>query len=274
MNERLLTSEKLARSTILIKSRIAGGQTSTGTGFYYHVPIDSNRHVPVVVTNRHVVAQASEGVLLHRLRAAGDAHDTLYEQKIDDFESQWIPHPDPNVDLCALGINDVHEELRQSGGALSYVPLTPKLIPNDTAKSGLDAVEHVLMIGYPQGLWDSFNNMPVIRRGITATHPRLHWQGKKEFLIDAACFPGSSGSPVFLHDVGPHRTRSGDLELAPRLMFLGILYAGPYANANISMNVPNWGPLAGTIALPANLGFVIQSDQMIELGRSILGSLR
>ena len=54
------------------------------------------------------------------------------------------------------------------------------------------------MIGYPDGIWDSVNNLPVIRKGITATHPHISWNGKTEFLTDIASFPGSSGSPYFL----------------------------------------------------------------------------
>ncbi len=44
------------------------------------------------------------------------------------------------------------------------------------------------MIGYPNGIWDEANNMPIIRRGITATHPNFNYNGKPEFMIDAACF--------------------------------------------------------------------------------------
>ena len=57
-------------------------------------------------------------------------------------------------------------------------------------------VEDVLMIGYPNGLWDTTHNMPIIRRGTIATDIKLDYNEKKEFVIDAACFPGSSGSPV------------------------------------------------------------------------------
>jgi len=54
----------------------------------------------------------------------------------------------------------------------------------------LSAIEDIIMIGYPDGIWDSINNQPIIRRGITATQPKNNFNGKQEFLIDAACFPG------------------------------------------------------------------------------------
>ncbi len=60
------------------------------------------------------------------------------------------------------------------------------------------------MVGYPVGLWDSVNNMPILRRGSTATLLDWTYEGRQEFVIDAACFPGSSGSPVFKYTVGDY----------------------------------------------------------------------
>lgn len=53
------------------------------------------------------------------------------------------------------------------------------------------------MVSYPIGLIDNINNFPIFRRGITASHPGLSFKVKPEFLIDASCWPGSSGSSVF-----------------------------------------------------------------------------
>ena len=41
--------------------------------------------------------------------------------------------------------------------------------------------------------------MPILRRGTTATPIALNFEGRPEFLIDAAVYPGSSGSPVFVY---------------------------------------------------------------------------
>lgn len=46
----------------------------------------------------------------------------------------------------------------------------------------LDAMEDVIMVGYPVGLWDSVNNRPIFRRGITATDPKVDFEGKKNFM--------------------------------------------------------------------------------------------
>jgi hypothetical protein len=36
---------------------------------------------------------------------------------------------------------------------------------------------HGLKIGYPNGLWDEFNNIPFFMKGITATHPNINYKG-------------------------------------------------------------------------------------------------
>jgi hypothetical protein len=42
--------------------------------------------------------------------------------------------------------------------------------------------------------------MPILRRGVTATHPKINYLGRSEFLVDVAVYPGSSGSPIFLYE--------------------------------------------------------------------------
>jgi hypothetical protein len=103
------------------------------------------------------------------------------------------------------------------------------------------------MVGYPTGLWDDVHNSPLFRTGSTATHPAVDFQGRPEFVVDLACFPGSSGSPVFaMRSHGyPWEDAAGD----PR-RFLGVLYAGPLL------------PGAQTTV---NLGYVIKASKVNEL---------
>src|SRR5690606_28078780 len=86
-----------------------------------------------------------------------------------------------------------------------------------------------VMIGCPNGLSDETNNLPISRRGITATSLTKDYNGKPEFMVDMACFPGSSGSPIFLYDKNGYwdRKKNSYNLGAPRLKLVGILYAGP-----------------------------------------------
>ena len=122
------------------------------------------------------------------------------------------------------------------------------------------------MIGYPIGLWDEYNNLPVVRRGSTATPIYMDYNNRKEFLIDMACFPGSSGSPVFIFNEGSYSTRQGQHWIGEtRIIFVGILHAGPQYNARgeiLIVNVPTAQiPITDT-RIPTNIGFCIKAEKL------------
>ena len=56
------------------------------------------------------------------------------------------------------------------------------------------------MVGNPNGLYDTTNNFSLFRTAKTTTHPAIDYNGKKKALLDIACLPGSSGSPVSILD--------------------------------------------------------------------------
>ena len=87
----------------------------------------------------------------------------------------------------------------------------------------MDALEEVLFVGYPNGLFDAVNHLPLFRRGITASSVNIDFDGKPNFIIDAGVYPGSSGSPVFIHDQGWIRDRKGNVTMGSRTILLGII---------------------------------------------------
>ena len=207
----LLPSEQLAHSTVRIECQMADGTTGTGSGFVYAFARVGEQHVPAIVTNKHVVAGSMIGRFSFTLRAPDGTpvvgqHVTI---QLDQFERRWVPHPDADVDLCALPIAPLLTEALRTGTPFFYVSLDDSLLPTEADLVDLGTLEEILMIGYPNGLWDSVNNMPILRRGVTATHPNINYEGRREFLIDAACFPGSSGSPVFLFNTNGWTNRNG-----------------------------------------------------------------
>jgi len=145
-------------------------------------------------------------------------------------------------------------------------------------------IEEIIMIGYPAGIWDKYNNMPIIRRGMTATHINQDYENRPEFMIDAACFPGSSGSPVFLYNIGGYSTKlkriprkiiiSGQIK-GNRVKLIGILYAGPQFSVNGEMEIieiPTKSDAKVISNIPMNLGLVIKSNKLLEFN-SILSKL-
>jgi hypothetical protein len=270
MKKQLTILENLCYSTVRIECERENGQTTQGTAFFYSFKFEKG-DVPVLVTNLHVIEGMQKGVFFF---TKSDIHDNpimneKYKVEISkDFESNWIKHPDSKVDLCIMPVGPIFNQSVKDNIKPFFSHFGKEIIPNLSQLNELDVVENILMIGYPNGIWDQVNNMPIVRKGITATHSNINYNGKEEFLIDAACFPGSSGSPVILFDKGSHMNKNGSFTLGGlRLLFLGILYSGPQHTATGQLQIPgvpdnNW-PISLS-QIPNNLGCVIKSNKLLD----------
>jgi hypothetical protein len=176
--------EQLTHSTVRIETNLHDGGISTGTGFYMNFLQKADTCVPVIVTNKHVVANAKIGKFHVTLATNDGLPDTGKHQlfQFADFEQQCVKHPDPGIDLAAFLIGPLLNKAQQAGGKLFYIPLRTELIPKDEERETYSSMEDIVMIGYPNGIWDAKNNLPVIRKGITATHANVPWNGKKNSL--------------------------------------------------------------------------------------------
>jgi hypothetical protein len=128
-------------------------------------------------------------------------------------------------------------------------------------------LEDILVIGYPDGISDLANNVPVLRRGITATPFYLNFNGEKKFLIDASIFPGSSGSPVFLYNQGTWATRSGGTSIGTRVQLLGIVYGVAMHTTTGEIRLlpaPTQMRPMVLSAIPNNVGACIKSSRILE----------
>jgi hypothetical protein len=263
-NLNLSVSEQMAFSTVRIESEVG-----IGTGFFFRFLDEGNNYVPAIVTNKHVIKNSKVGTFFLTSADENGAPDIKKHIPValDNFENRWIMHPDPNVDLAIMPIAPLLVEADQKGFHPFFIPLTKDIVPTADQLKDLTAVEDILMIGYPIGMWDSVNNYPIFRKGITATHPFNEYNGKSEFVIDAACFPGSSGSPVFLANLGNFVDKKGNTIIGTRIYFLGILYAGPMYDAEgkiVVIDIPTKKDTLTISEIPTNLGYVIKSKKLLE----------
>jgi|SRR5699024_1342627 len=267
--KQLSLSEQLQYSTVRIECLENNKVVSTGTGFFYKfLEKEDGSYIPAIVTNKHVVKNARQGRFLITLAdSSGGPDSTRYlPVMVEDFEKQWINHPEQDVDLCILPIGAIFNELSETNKEPFFIGIDKNIMPTKEQLSSLGALEDIVMIGYPNGIWDSVNNLPILRKGTTATHPNKDYNGKEEFMIDAACFPGSSGSPVFIYNEGAYGNGPG-LIMGSRLRFLGILYAGPQFTAQGEIhvvNIPTDNREVVLSRIPNNLGLIIKAEKLLD----------
>jgi hypothetical protein len=215
-------AEQLLFTTLRIETRSALGH-GTGTGFVFNYAHGGQQY-PFVVTNKHVVKNALDGsVYFHKGTGDKPSLGSAHRIEIDNFENAWQGHDDPDIDVAVMPLAPLLESMSQSGIAPFYRSIDRSLTASPELIEQLDALEEVVFIGYPNGIWDTTNFLPIFRKGTTATPIGVDFQGKKQFLVDASVFPGSSGSPVFLYNKGMYSDRKGNTTIGTRLSFLGVI---------------------------------------------------
>lgn len=254
-------------STTIIHT-VKNSQLGSGTGFFMTFEFGQGMSVPVIVTNKHVIRNANECRFNISINKGTDE-----EPKVDGFETFivdgefnkfWIEHPSDDVDLAVFPFAPVLKVFEERDQKPFYRTVSREMIPNERLMAEYGPGQSIVMIGYPQGLWDEANNMPIMRRGILATHPSLRFGGKPQFMIDCACFPGSSGSPVFALDMGSF-AHEGKLYQGNRVAFLGVLFAGPQYNAVgeiVTVPVPTEMVPVPVSRIPNNLGYCVRSEEV------------
>ena len=270
-------AETLMHTTVRLECTLDENRYSTGTGFFFSFKVDDKTHVPVIITNKHVINQAKVGTfVLTRMNDQGEPIlGTTERIVLEDFEAQWIKHPDEDVDLAVFLLAPLYQQADAKGIKYFAPPIHEDLLATSEKLAKLSGLENITMIGYPNGIWDQKNNMPIVRRGITATNPKYDYNGLPIFVIDCACFPGSSGSPVFIFDQGAFMDAKGTLNGGGRLILLGVLFAGPQhvAEGEIqTIEIPLAQVPISLSNIPNNLGFVIKAQKIAEFRRILINS--
>lgn len=250
--------ESLIFTTVRIETTSKNGSIGTGTGFIFSYDVH-DKHFLFIVSNKHVIKDAIQGKLEFTIEKNGEPDlGNKFTLLISDFEHRWVGHSNANIDIAITPFVPILEELNKRNINIYFRAIQSTMVPDREAIKGIDAVEDIIFIGYPNGIYDKKNLLPIVRKGITATPANIDFEGNPTFIIDASIFPGSSGSPVFICNVGSFVQKgTNNLFAGTRLMFLGIV-ASVFIRQDINK--------LEIITIPTKDISIIKTSQMIDLG--------
>lgn len=222
------------------------GEESSGTGFLFQI-LDGDKMGIALISNRHVFGDGTGEIELRFHAATADKSEFDLGSTIvlagAGFDDKYIPHPVDEVDLGAALVNAIGRE----GKGLT---LLPTHIASPAQLDDLRCGTQVFFVGYPDAWRDEVHNLPLMRAGTIASLPKLPFDGRPEFVIDAQAFPGSSGSPVFAVFDGEMKLIGVLAETAMR--------PSPVSGAPASIDTFTADEIVG-------LGFVIRSSELPPL---------
>lgn len=269
---KLYLADELSYTTIRLFNLMNDGRCSCGTGFFYSFNVGDGRRIPAIITNKHVIRDATKTRLIFTVASNNKptSETVLYELSYEDLN--WIGHPDEDVDLCFFPILPIINIFKIQGKELFVRYYTEEDIPDEQYLKYITQLDDVIMIGYPNGLWDEVNNQPFFRKGVLATRPNKNFRGKKDFVVDLSAYNGSSGSPILLFSEGMYYDRQDKSFGVLRLKLLGVLHSGfmHTAEGKIAVEeIPVSTDYSFRIAVPNNLGIALSSSRILELEQMV-----
>ena len=262
---------RLPFMTTRIEAILANGQSRKGTAFFMDYGAGPDNDMPVLITNKHVVEGATSITFFaHEADSSGNpVMGKSFPVTLDDDTNHWVYHPRVDIDLCGLLCRPLIRKEKSAGRKMYYKGFGDKLLPTQQILEKLLPIEDVIMTGAPIGLWDEFNNFPLFRKGMTASHPALDFQGLPIGVIDIATFPGSSGSPILIANTAS--TLSGiDTGIGARPLLLGILYGYPPFQPDGKITIVDVPTTLMSIVSPIispHLGYYVKSRELANMKR-------
>lgn len=229
---------------------------------YYCEEEDSSRLF--IITNRHVLLGKDKKnplktpFLKFTLNFLNYTDNSLLQKSFDfpciEGENTYYH---PTLDIVAVDISDfIKNEEKQANIYLHYRAFRAHNIGRN-----IYTTQPLVMAGYPKGLYDKINNLPIIRAGIASTSNEYDWNGNPEFLADIPSFGGSSGSPVFIISKEECSPMDNLMPISySSINLLGLLKGGPLYPVKNKQ---------GTFHIPMGLGRVIKAEKVKEFIESL-----
>lgn len=191
--------EEVFFSTVLISKQNESDNLETiGTGFLLNAPLEGikDKSAIYLISNKHVYGENDRKIFINLNKRNEDNHSQVelgqfFPLNID-YTRGYTEHPDSEIDLACINMSTIFNIEK----SLYYKSVNHETLANFSEKD-LKPGKEVWFVGYPDARFDNVHNIPILRRGYIASMPKVDFNGKKQFAIDANVYHGSSGSPVF-----------------------------------------------------------------------------
>lgn len=262
--------ESLLYAVKRIEGLVGGAVATYGTGWVLTQTNETEgTELSLLVTNRHVVNGVDAVRILMHTKTGGniDGGHAFLTVNIDDI---YFEETGPDVALIPFGHRVNEWSAQNAGRGLHYVSLRPAHMISPKDEMELDTCEPILMVGCPSGLWDDVNGFPLFRRGITASHPAVDFQGRPEFAVDVGVYSGSSGSPIFIWESGLIKVSKASTDFTPatRFWLLGMLWGGPRITEKgelVVEPVPTDAKVTVSTHVRMHLGYAIKAREILSI---------
>jgi hypothetical protein len=105
-------------------------------------------------------------------------HGNIVDVALDlQLQPRIILHPDPEVDLAVILVLDLLTKYQTDSMPIFAVGAEENLIASSDELKKFQPLEDILVVGYPDDVSDTANNIPFFRRGVTATPVYMKFNG-------------------------------------------------------------------------------------------------
>ena len=239
---------------------------SVGTGFIVgHEWRDqkSSKNISghFLITNKHLIKNTNSGQIKFTNQSDDGGNPHLGNFTYITVEKKewgwWTGHSSDDIDIAAFPLHPVLKRLPNEHGTVFFRSIGTDMISEQDILEEIRVIEDIVFVGYPNDIYDTKNNLPIIRKGITATPPNIDYEGRPVFLIDASVFPGSSGSPVFIYNTGSWTTKKGFVVGNYRVIFVGVLASVLSREVDGAFYFKE---------IPTNIVPVVRTRELLDLG--------
>ncbi len=244
--------DRLFLSTVRLKTRSSNNEIVDASAFIYIYPMEEG-DFPFLVTTYSAVQRAVIGSMSFFQQLDGEfALGKPHVLDIDNFSKLWYSKDEAAHNVAITPFLPFAKHLDKKGVSIVTQGITEQHLPTSKSYFELSFNQLLYYIGYPMGLWDYKNYLPIVRNAAIASLPMVNYQGNSQLLLNTTVLPGSEGSPLF-------ESRFNDRS-NPLLLGMLVPPKNSLMNDRVRMNTLE----------KTDMGVMIKSDYIISLMKSYL----